>query len=323
MVNEDRQISICSLVPAATEILCELNLEDNIIGVSDLCSYPDSIRSKTKISKSRVITEGFTSAEVESEMNRILELGEVPYEVDDEWFKNEKPDLIITQDNCYICEIDVNYVESRIQGFGYDPEVLVIDPKSISDIYDAIKSIAYSTNKTFEGNRLVLRLSERVDTILDLFKDYRATRVISIEGVNPLVLGGYWIPEMYRMLGCDYGVINPGSSALRIGIEDIIRFDPEFVFVDLCSSSLERQITEVRWLFEQPGFMDVSAIQRGNFYILEHEYFSNPGPRFVDGIELIANVLKPFSGSFPKHGGLKLINVPPLAHSIEDYVGLV
>ena len=139
MVNEDRQISICSLVPAATEILCELNLEDNIIGVSDLCSYPDSIKSKTKISKSRVITEGFTSAEVESEMNRILELGEVPYEIDDEWFKNEKPDLIITQDNCYICEIDVNYVESRIQGFGYDPEVLVIDPKSISDIYDAIK----------------------------------------------------------------------------------------------------------------------------------------------------------------------------------------
>ena len=126
MHEHDSNFTICSLVPGATEILCSLGLEGNIIGISDLCYYPESIQDKPIVSNSRVITEGFTSAQVELEMKRILESGQVPYDVDVEWFKSQRPDLIITQDNCNICEIDIDFIQSRLNQFGYKPEVLVI-----------------------------------------------------------------------------------------------------------------------------------------------------------------------------------------------------
>ena len=323
MHEHDSNFTICSLVPGATEILCSLGLEGNIIGISDLCYYPESIQDKPIVSNSRVITEGFTSAQVELEMKRILESGQVPYDVDVEWFKSQRPDLIITQDNCNICEIDIDFIQSRLNQFGYKPEVLVIDPKSISQIYTSIREIAFSTNKVIAGEALICGLRLRIKELLDVFHDYPPTRVISIEGVDPLVLGGNWIPEMYRLLGCDYGIMKKGSSAMRIKIEEIVNFDPEYIFVDLCSSSLERQVKEVKWLFELPDFLDITAIKMNNFYILEHEYYSNPGPRIIDGIELVANILKPGSCETPGLKGLKLVNNPPKENGMRDYAGLV
>lgn len=320
-MNQD--FSICSLVPGATEILCELGLENNITGISDLCDYPSSIKSKPVVSQSKIVTEGYTSLEVELEMKRILESGDRPYDINEQWFSTHKPDLIITQDNCYICEIDVNYIKSKVNTFGYSPEVLVVDPKSISGIFNSIENIGVATDKVIESESLICGLKQRISKVRDLVKGSSLVKVISIEGVNPLVLGGNWIPEMYSILGCEYGIIESGSPALRIEIEDIIKFDPEFIFVDLCSSSLDRQVKEVQWLFDQEGFLSISAMQINNFYILNHEYFSNPGPRIVDGIELLANVLKPGFGNFPDNPGLGIIDKPSTPSTVQDYNGLV
>ncbi len=323
MDDRNAEISICSLVPGATEILCALGLEPNIIGVSELCNYPESINTKPIVSKSRVPTEGYTSSQVETKMRAILDLGEVPYEIDEYWFKKNQPDLIVTQDNCHICEIDVQYIESRMSSFGYKPEILVIDPKSISDIYESVRDLARATHTNERGEMLISDFETRISNILEDLDFRDATKVISIEGVDPLVLGGNWIPEMYRTLGCNYGVLNPGESAARIRIEEIIEFNPDFIFVDLCSSSLERQVNEINWLFEQNGFLNMDAIKNKKLYILNHVFFSTPGPRIVDGMELIANILSGRTENLPPSAGLRICNIPPKQVGMNDYVGLV
>jgi len=145
-------------------------------------------------------------------------------------------------------------------------------------------------------------LRQRVQIIRDhLSGIITFPRVFSLEGINPLVIGGHWIPDLLQKGGGDQKLYPPGSPARRLEWQEIVNYAPEKLFIDLCSSNLERHQREIPWLFDQPGWWDIPAVKSGEVYLIDHVYFSRPGPRIVTGLEIIAELTHPslFSGMVP------------------------
>jgi len=302
-------MKICSLLPSGTEILFALGLGEQVVGVSDLCNYPPEARSKHVVSRSKVDAESLTSDQVEELMGRLLSTGESPYELDNDWILNNNPDVVLTQDLCFFCEVDASHVRQAVEGMADPPKVLVLQPKTVQQIFDSITQIGDVCGAPGDAHKLVEGLRDRVRVITQRLKGIEhRPRVFSLEGINPIVVGGHWIPDLLRLAGGRQEMFPPGSPAVRAKWEEICKWAPEKLYIDLCSSDLTRNQREIPWLASQPGWGEIPAVQSGEVYLLDHVFFSVPGPRIVDGLEILAQLTHPqlFSGYIRPNTVLKL-----------------
>ena len=313
-------MKICCLLPSGAEILYALGLGDNVIGVSDLCDYPPEIlQTKKVVSRSRVDPSVMSSEEVETALRDILSRGESPYELDYDWLARELPDIIFTQDLCHVCEIDAGEVNLAVRGMSVQPKVVVLQPRTIGDILDSITEVGEVCKVPERALELVASLQGRVDSVASKIKDSPSRpSVFSLEGVNPLVAGGHWIPDMLRTSGGSIEALEPGCDARRLEWREVLEVAPEKLFVDLCSSDVSRHLREAPRLAAQEGWSDLPAVVAGEVYLIDHTYFSCPGPRVVDGLEILAQLTHPelFSGRIPPGIVVKLdaaaaSNTPP------------
>ena len=305
-------MKICSLLPSGTEILFALGLGDQIIGVSDLCDYPPEARSKPVVSRSKIDVDVLSSDEVEKEINRILAAGESPYELDEEWILAHPPDVVLTQDLCYFCEVDAATVGKAVQDLPCQPRVVVLQPKTLAGIFETISEVGDVCDAGNAATALIAALQGRVRSVeATLTSVEHKPKVFSLEGINPIVIGGHWIPDLLERSGGARGPYIPGSPACRIGWEEIRDYAPEKLFIDLCSSDLARGLREVPWLATQDGWLELPAVQSGEVYLIDHVYFSCPGPRVVNGLEMLAQLTHPhlFSGMIPPDTVVKLDQV--------------
>ncbi len=298
-------MKICSLLPSATEILYELGLEGEIVGVTDICDYPLEAIGKRVVCRSLFNPVELTSEEVEMRMKTILSDGSSPFVLDVEWLRKEKPDLIIAQDVCYRCSPDASDVARICDISGISGEILTLHPTTIAGIFDSITCIARATRSKERADRLIKKLRYRIDAVSASIApaSYRP-HVFSVEGVNPLVVGGNWLPEMKILAGGNSGndLLAPGSPARRIEWDVVRAAAPEVFIIALCSSPITRSLKEAEWLEKQEGWSCLPAVMNHRVYVVEHVYFSRPGPRIVTGIEILAALLNPalFSGSIPQ-----------------------
>ena len=318
----DDELKICCLLPSGAEILYALGLEDQVIGVSDLCDYPPQIlQTKPVVSRSRVDPSVMTSEEVEAALHDILSKGESPYELDYDWLARELPDIVFTQDLCHICEIDAGEVNMAVKGMSVQPRVVVLQPRTFSDILDSIIEVGEVCDVPGRAAELARCLRERAEAVTVKAKS-AATRpsVFSLEGVNPLVAGGHWIPDLLRMAGGDITALEPGCNARRLEWSEVVEAQPEKLFVDLCSSDVARHLREAPWLAQQEGWRDLPAVASGEVYLIDHTYFSCPGPRIVDGLEILAQLTHPelFDGLIPPGVAVKLDADSAASASPED-----
>lgn len=302
-------MKICSLLPSGTEILYALGLEDRIIGVTDLCDYPPEASSKPIVCRSRIDVDSMTSQQVEDAMRRILAAGESPYELDGEWIANNSPDVVLTQDLCYFCEVDAQTVGRTVEQMPMPPEVVILQPKTLEGIFDSIRQVGSACGALGPAATLADGLflrAARVEKALENVQ--RKPRVFSLEGVNPLVVGGHWIPDLLQRAGGRMEMFGPGSPATRLAWGQVLEYSPEKLFIDLCSSDLKRQRAEVAWLATQENWWDVPAVKDGEVYLIDHAYFSIPGPRVITGLEILAQLTHPevFAGLIPPDTVLKL-----------------
>ena len=301
-------MKICSLLPSGTEILYALDLGDQLIGVSDLCDYPPAAREKPVVSRSRIDVASSSSEEVEEQMRRILDAGESPYELDLEWIWSESPDVVLTQDLCYFCEIDASTVNEAVHLLPAQPQVVVLRPRTLDEILDTIMEIGRVCKAQERAEELTAELRGRMEEVRRVtggLKD--RPKVFSLEGINPIAIGGHWIPDLLELAGGSQGPFPPGSPACRPDWETIRDYAPEKLFIDLCSSDLDRGLREVPWLAGLDGWWEVPAVQAGEVYLMDHVYFSNPGPRVIDGLEILAQLINPdrFEGHIPAGTVLK------------------
>ncbi len=302
-------MKICSLLPSGTEILFALGLDDQVAGVSDLCDFPVGTQGKPVVSRSKVDPSVLSSEEVEAAMTTLLSNGENPYELDQEWLLKESPDVILTQDLCHVCEVDAGQVTGLVAGMDIQPHIVVLQPRTFEGILDSILEVGRACGVEDQANLVAAGMRQRVQAIQDkLVSVMRRPRVFSLEGINPLVVGGHWIPDMLRLAGGNQDMFAPGCGAERLDWDVVRKYDPDKLFIDLCSSDLARNLREAPWLEMQSGWRDLSSVRNGEVYLIDHSYFSRPGPRTINGLELLAGLTHPelFFDLVPRGSVVKL-----------------
>ena len=302
-------MKICSLLPSGTEILFALGLGDQVAGVSDLCDFPPEARSKPVVSRSKVDPSVLSSDQVEAAMASLLTRGENPFDLDQEWLVSESPDVILTQDLCHVCEVDAGQVTGVVVGMEVQPRVVVLQPRTFEEVLESFMQVGRACGAEGQAAQTIASMRERVQAVQEKLPPVAdRPRVLSLEGINPLVLGGHWIPDMLDLAGGRQEMLAPGSAARRLDWSDVRSCDPDKLFIDLCSSDLERSLREAPWLETQDGWRDLTAVRNGEVYLIDHSYFSRPGPRVIEGLEILAELTHPdlFKGLTPQRVVVKL-----------------
>ena len=306
-------VKICSLLPSGTEIVFALGLGEQLMGVSDLCDYPAEAKHKPVVSRSLIDTTVLSSAEVEAKMRALRTAGASLFHIDATVLRQEAPDLVLTQDTCDICDATAADVQRAIDGIQQPPQLLILRPRTVSEILESIMAVGQAAGVPERAGTLVASLEARLRAVASKVAHARyRPRLVSFEGINPLVAGGHWIPELKILAGGRDDLFSPGCPAQRLEWATIRDYDPEILVITPCSSGLERSLRELHYLVAQDGWWELQAVRAREVYVIEHDYFSRPGPRIMMGLEILAQIVHPelFSDMIPASIALKL-ELPP------------
>jgi iron complex transport system substrate-binding protein len=227
--------------------------------------------------------------------------------------RQEAPDLVLTQDTCDICDATAADVQRALDGIQPPPQLLILRPRTVPEILESIMAVGQAAGALDRACTLVASLEARVRAVASKAAHvHHRPRLVSLEGVNPLVAGGHWIPEMKILAGGRDDLFSPGCAAQRLAWTTICDYDPEILVITPCSSGLERSLRELHYLVEQDGWWELQAVRTRAVYVIDHNYFSRPGPRIVMGLEILAQIVHPelFHDMIPAATALKL-ELPP------------
>lgn len=284
---------IVSLLPSATEIAFALGLGDKIVGVTHECDNPPDALSKPRVTYTTLDRDA-TSVEIDAATTGHLEAGSTSYGLDEALLVELEPDLVLTQMLCEVCAVPHSLVQGVLPAFPRRPKVLSLEPASFGDVLSNIKTVGDHTDRVDDARRLITELRTRVDQVA-LSASRRPTRnVVCLEWPDPPWSSGHWVPDMIGLAG---GIELIGASrqpSRRIAWERLADAQPELIVLAICGFDLERTMRElgrVQWPDVWPS---LAAVQADNVYAVDGSaYFTRPGPRLVDGIEILAEI---FSG---------------------------
>ena len=286
---------IVSLLPSATEIVCALGLEENLVGRSHECDFPATVKQLPVCSEAN-FPDNLSSNAIDIRVKEILSDALSVYTVNREKIKELAPDIVITQDQCQVCAVSLTEVEQELEHYLDKPaQIISLQPNSLTDIFKDIETVAAALNVPAAGEQLLEDLNERVDIIRHklTFSENKPT-VACIEWLEPLMLSGNWMPELVGIAGGTSILAEPGKHSPYVNWEDIRLQDPEVVIVMPCGFSIERTLKEIDLLFQLPGFGELKAVKNNRVYITDgNHYFNRPGPRIVDSIEILAEIIHP------------------------------
>jgi iron complex transport system substrate-binding protein len=292
---------IVSFLPSSTEILYELGLGDQVVGVTHECKFPDDAKTKPRIIHSSFEPAKLSSSEIDKKIVELARKGGDIYLIDDKKLKQAAPDLIVAQGVCEVCAPFTKEIEHAVSMLGYRPDILVLDPHDLDDILISIMDIAEHVGRIKEGRELVVSLRKRIDYIMTK-SAFRAEtnnqmykpKVLCIEWIDPLYSAGHWIPQMVEIAGGVNGISSRGSPSRRISMEEITQFQPDKIILMPCGFDLNRTIQESKMLKNNVKWINLQAMQENEVYAVNAtEYFSKPGPRTITGLEILAKIINP------------------------------
>ena len=289
-------------MPSATEILYDIGASNQVVGVTHECNYPEAAKSKPRVINSSFDASTMSSKEIDDKIVELFGNGKDIYIVNDEIIKELKPDLIVAQGICEVCSPFTKEIKRAISILGYNPKVIVLDPRNISDILDNINEIATNIGKIKEGKRLVRVLEAKINRIqkiseLKVNKE-NLPKIICLEWIEPFFTAGHWVPEMVEIAGGINGLSKPKEQSRRASIEEIKKFDPDKIILMPCGFNIDRTIKEYKntttSLNKNQEWNNLRAIKNNELYVVDAgSYFSKPGPRTITGIEILAKIISP------------------------------
>lgn len=286
---------IVSLIPGATEIVCALGFEANLVGRSHECDYPESVKQLPVCSEAN-IPDNLSSNQIDVKVKEIVADALSVYTVNREQIKSLAPDLLITQAQCEVCAVSLTEVEQALTGYlEKETRIISLQPNSLTDIFDDIATVANALNADKAGEQLLEDLNERVDIIRHKLKFSESKPTVAcIEWLEPLMVSGNWIPELVSIAGGTPILAEAGKHSPYVQWEDLRLQDPEVIIIMPCGFSIERTLKEADLLFQLPGFGEMKAVKNNRVYIADgNQYFNRPGPRIVDSIEILAEIIHP------------------------------
>ena len=283
---------IASLLPSATEIAFALGLGAQVVAVSHECDYPPEASRRRVLTKSAIHRKIHRSCEVDTEVEK---RGGDIYEIDEKLLEELKPDLILTQELCAVCAVSYTKVKEAARVLDTDTKIVSLEPNNLEGIIDNIRLVGKITGKTSEAALLASRLSERIENVKQRTSNvhYRP-RVFFMEWLQPPWVGGHWIPQMVYYAGGVEGLGNLGEPSRRIAWNMVVEYRPEIIVLSPCGYDLKRVKEESRLLAIYPGWDRIPAFKNSRIFAVNASaFFSRPGPRIVDGLEILAHIAHP------------------------------
>jgi iron complex transport system substrate-binding protein len=290
-------MKICSFLPSATEILFALGLGEQVAGVTFECDYPAGAAAKPVVVHSAMQT-GLSPREIDDVVRATAAEGGSLYFVDWTLLEGIAPDLIVAQDLCRVCAVSTPSVARDLGHLASAPRVLSLSPHLLEDVFADIETVGKAAGRWEAARTLNAGLRERVEAVRARAAGAaRRPRVLCLEWLEPLYQGGHWIPEMVALAGGEPVLATAGEKSGRIGWEEVVAADPEIVIVMPCGYHLAETVAQVRaesWLAAlPPEWAQISAVRDGQVYAVDGTaYFSRPGPRLVDGLEILEAIVR-------------------------------
>jgi iron complex transport system substrate-binding protein len=285
---------ICSLLPSATEIAFALGLGDDVVAVTHECDYPPEARRRRVVVKSAV-DGAESSAEIDRAVRQRVQAGRGIYALDLDGFQAVEPDFIITQDLCEVCALDLNEVARAAETLPHKPKIVSLAPATLDDVLDDIARVGAAAGKDSAAAALVAELRARIERVrASASRSDRRPRVACVEWTDPIYPAGHWVPEMVELAGGADGLGRKGAPAKAVAWETLLAYAPEVVVLMPCGFGLARAAAEAPRLKRLDGWGDLPAVKAGRVFAVDGSaYFNRPGPRLVDGVEILAAILHP------------------------------
>ena len=280
---------IVSLVPHATELLFELGLGEQVVGVTHECDYPAEARRRRHVTRDR-LPAGLTSAEIDAAVRSYTDGGDSIYELDADVLRELKPDLILTQALCMVCAVSEEDVRAIAAGLDPVPQVISLDPTTYGETIGDVKTVAKATGSELQALGLIARAARRVDAVAAAVKDVKHRPLVAaLEWFDPVFVAGHWTPQLIEMAG-GFDVLGfAGEHSEQSSWDLVAAAEPEIVVAMPCGYDARRSHAEALQYADrlrEIGAREVVAVDASS-------YFSRPGPRLVDGLELLAHIIHP------------------------------
>ncbi len=291
---------IVSLIASATEIVCSLGFHDALVGRSHECDYPYSVKRLPVCTEPRFKVEG-TSREIDQRVREVLQESLSVYRVHADVLRELRPDVIVTQSQCEVCAVsERDVIEATCAWLDGKPTIVSLKPDRLEDVWDDIVTVAKALDVVDAGWRLVEQLQERMKTVARVTKfQGRRPTVACIEWIEPLMASGNWMPQLVDMAGGTNVFGQAGEHAPGLAWEALVAADPEFIVVLPCGFDLKKTREEMPALASRPGWHDLKAVRSGHVYLTDgNQYFNRPGPRLVESLEILAEILHPEACDF-------------------------
>jgi iron complex transport system substrate-binding protein len=286
---------IVSLLPSATEIVCVLGFENQMVGRSHECDYPAPVARLPVLTEPKFNPEG-SSAEVNKRVMTILADALSVYRVDAEKLRSLKPDVIVTQSQCDVCAVSMREVEEAVaQWLGAQPKIVSLAPYALADVFTDMQRVADGLDAPERGSELVSRLGERMTAIEACAKTASARpRIAIIEWIEPLMAAGNWMPELVAMAGGTNLFGEAGAHSPWMKFEELAAKDPDVIMVAPCGFNMERSAAELPTLRKQTEWATLRAVREGQVFLADgNQYFNRPGPRIVESLEILGEIIHP------------------------------
>lgn len=295
---------IVSLLPSATEIVCCLGLQEQLVGVSHECDYPPGVEQLPKVTKT-LIPPDLPSGEIDAHVRAQLSKESALYSLRLDTLEELKPDLIVTQALCEVCAVAETEVQQAVSMLSGNPEVVNLEPMSLEDVFSTIRILGERTGNSNNANRVIAEYKQRVAVVVNRTgelnnKEY--PKVGFLEWIDPLFNAGHWTPELISMAGgrdC-FGSLNKPSYTMPSSA--LTGANPDILVIALCGFTEERTVQDLPLLQKIEGWNELNCVKSGELYYTDgNAYFSRPGPRLVDSLELLAHILHAELHPLPSH----------------------
>lgn len=283
---------IVSLLPAATEMACVLGLQDDIVGISFECDYPQAITGRPRVVSSVLDTAGMPPRQIDVEVAVLMQGGRSLYVIDEELLARLRPDIVLTQDLCQVCAPSGNILSEAVARLDYQPKIIFMSPHSIADIENNLMELADATGRRKKAEKIRAGWHRRIDNVRRRAENRRRfPRVFLMEWVDPIYCAGHWLAEMVEIAGGQDVLSRKGEDSVRVSWQDVLDWQPEIIVVAPCGYNKEQAEGQIKLLHTLPGWSELPAVRSGRVHAVDASaYLARPGPRVIDGLEMLADL---------------------------------
>jgi iron complex transport system substrate-binding protein len=301
-------MKIVSLLPSATEIVYALGLGENLIGVTDECDYPPDAVTKPVVSRS-ALPQGrpLTSREIDAAVRDRMDAGQPLYVLDTDLIRRQQPDVILTQDLCRVCAVPAGHVEEALAQLGLtdSTKVLSLDPSTLDEVIAQLEIVGALLGAADRADEITSGLRDRVAKVKQTAMRLPTVNVLCMEWAEPPFAAGHWVPEMVEAVGATNLLSAKGEPSRTVTHREIHDAYPEVLVYMPCGYYLEEAEEEAQRVIAHPEIADTPAARNGNVFAVDaSSFFSRPGPRIVDGLEILAWAVHPEAYPEPPPGSI-------------------